>query len=111
MKSSGVLVRFACFLGVCSLASMPARAEYCWNETVQYVVVHGDGNVYFTTNKSCPSWCMVNNTWSADQRKQAYAMLLAARTSEKPLTFDWAEHSTSCAGAVPVFSKPVAIIL
>jgi hypothetical protein len=102
--------RIASLLLIGCLVSKPVFAEYCWSETVTSVILQG-GTIYFTTNKTCPSWCAVDPAWSGDQRKEAYAMLMAARLAEKPLTFFWAEHGTSCAGTLPVSSKPQAIIL
>ena len=103
---------FATFLVLVSVVSAPAfSGEYCWSETITLVIVHEDGNVYFTTNKSCPGWCRINPAWSGDRRKEAYAMLVAARVSGNPMSFFWNEHSTSCGGAVPGSAWPLAIIL
>jgi hypothetical protein len=111
MKRSSTVLRvltlMASGVGASSLAN---AGEYCWNETVQYVILNG-GDIYFTTNKSCPSWCKVDPAWTEEQRKRAYAMLLSAKLAEKPLTLYWTEHATSCAGAVPAYSIPIVVLL
>lgn len=91
-------------------SSGSAAGEYCWNESIQFVILQG-GYIYFTTNKSCPSWCRVDEAWSAEQQRQAYAMLLTAKAQDRPLTFYWAEHSAPCAGPVPPNSKPGTILI
>lgn len=40
--------------------------EYCWNEYVQYLIVVGD-DINFTTSKTCPGWCKIDETWSVEQ--------------------------------------------
>jgi hypothetical protein len=63
--------------------SFEAKADaYCFNESVYYLIVKGD-DIFFTTSKSCQSWCAVNASWSAEAKKRAYASLLAAKMSER----------------------------
>jgi len=93
-----------------AVSTIGAAGEYCWNEKVQYVILNGD-SVYFTTDRSCPNWCTLHPAWSADQRKQAYAMLMTAKTTERALTLYWNEHSTSCGGVVPVGAYPTIMFI
>ncbi len=71
-----------------------ANARVDCVEAVTGAVLHVNGNIYFTTDKTCPNWCQVN--WgSSAANKNAFAMLLAAKTSARQITFDW-PYLASC---------------
>lgn len=80
----------------------PAHAEYCFSEKIGQLVLVGD-NVYFTTNKTCASWCQVPANWSADARNRAYSLLLTAKTTNMLVSFNWPTASGACA-ALPTYS-------
>jgi hypothetical protein len=90
--------------------SFEAKAEaYCFNESVYYLIVKGD-DIFFTTSKSCQSWCAVNASWSAEAKKRAYASLLAAKMSERTVAFHFNELTSTCSGAVPTYASPTTIL-
>jgi|SRR5271155_4764440 len=92
-----------------TLAPSLANATYCYGEQVNYVIWYGSA-IYFTTNKSCPSWCQVDSTQASDVQDRAYSMLLSAKLSGNTLVIDWPQVTTSCA-VVPGLSVPDIIIL
>jgi hypothetical protein len=79
-----------------------ARADYCFSEKIGQLVLVGD-NIYFTTDKTCSSWCQVPTTWSADARNRAYSLLLTAKTTKALVSFNWPSAAGACA-ALPVYS-------
>jgi len=75
---------------------------YC-SENITNVILHVNGNVYFTTDKTCPSnWCQIN--WGTSS-KSAYATLLAARVTAKPVSFYWPDL-TDCTQINVVYASP-----
>jgi hypothetical protein len=86
-----------------------AEAAFCFNESISYVIVSGD-DIYFTTDKSCPDWCKVNASWSADAKKRAYAALLAAKMADRTISFAFSELTSTCAGPVPTYASPTHIL-
>lgn len=53
--------------------SANARADCAKN--IRAAILHVNGNVYFTTDKTCPNWCQAS--WgSSSNNKSALAMLL-----------------------------------
>jgi hypothetical protein len=98
-----------CFFPFIVAASAAHGGEYCWNETIKSVIQTDGGGVFFTTDKSCPSWCGANYA-NADAVKRAYALLLTASASGKKVTFYWPMVSSSCA-VVPVYSQPENFML
>lgn len=85
-------------------ATTANAAQYCWGEKIDQVVLLGD-NIYFSTDKSCPTWCSVSASWSAGARDRAYSMLLTAKASNRPLSFYWSTAATACA-VMPAYSFP-----
>jgi hypothetical protein len=83
-------------------------AQYCWSEKIDQVVLLGD-NIYFSTDKSCPTWCSVSTGWSAEARNRAYSMLLTAKAANRPLSFYWSTAATACA-VMPAYSFPDQIL-
>ena len=90
-------------------AASASAGAYCYNETVTGVIIQ-NGTVYFTTNKSCPSWCAMPSSWGATAESQAFATLLAARTTTQTVSFYWNDQSTSCSNTEAVGSSPATII-
>ena len=83
-------------------------ATFC-QENVTQVIQGDNGNVWFTTDKTCPNWCKLNWVVS-DAVKRAYAALLTARVSGKPVTFYW-QNLDSCGQINPIDTAPLHVIL
>ncbi|WP_157598288.1 MULTISPECIES: hypothetical protein [unclassified Rhizobacter] len=67
-------------------ASVNAATE-C-KETITQVFNHANGDVYFSTDKTCKAgWCQLNG--NAEFVKRGYAMLLAAQLAGKQVAFWW----------------------
>lgn len=79
-----------------------AQAAYCFSEKIGQLVLVGD-NIYFTTDKTCSSWCAVPANWSADARNRVYSLLLTAKTTNTLVSFNWPGAATACA-AQPTYS-------
>jgi hypothetical protein len=93
------------------LASPQANAgAYCYGEIVTGVFMQG-GSVYFTTSKSCPNWCLVGSAWNATEQSQAFAMLVASKTTGETMTFYWNEQTSECSPAEPVSASPTLIAM
>lgn len=60
---------------------------YCYDEKLTSVIIASEG-VYFTTDKSCPNWCRVNESWSEDAINRSYSMLLSAQAQIEGCPFD-----------------------
>jgi hypothetical protein len=88
-----------------SLISDLAFASADCAETVMNVISHSSGQVFFTTDQTCPAnWCYLN--WSTpDAIKNGYAMLLSAKTSGKRVSFRWNSIS-SCSTVNAVYASP-----
>lgn len=107
IKNMLLLTAAMTMTGISSNAS--ATTDYCFNETVNQVILHSDGNIYYTTSHTCHSWCKIDPTWNADMQDRAMSMLLTARTAGKTLSFQFSELTAGCA-VVPVFSSPGLIM-
>lgn len=79
-----------------------ARADYCFNEKIGQLILAGD-SIYFTTDKTCSSWCQVPTNWSTDARNRAYSLLLTAKTTKTLVSFNWPTAPGACA-ALPTYS-------
>jgi hypothetical protein len=95
-----------CMLG-CSTSAL--AGSYCYSETVTSLIIQNN-TVYFTTDKSCPSWCAIPSTWGAAMQSQAYAMLISARTTGPPVSFYWNDQSSSCSNIEAVGSSPTTLV-
>lgn len=94
----------------CSLfiLSTPAyAASYCGDQKVSSVILSESG-IFFTTDKSCPNWCTINQTLSDYQKDRMYSMLLTSASTGRHLIF-YFEEATACE-AVPVYAHPTNII-
>ena len=89
-----------------SVLLMPGLANagvHC-TEVIKSVVLHQNGNVYFTSSKTCNSWCQIK--WTGDGDKdRAYSQLLAARTTNREITFYW-RNLSSCDTKNPTYQSP-----
>lgn len=57
-------------------------------EVITHVFNHSNGDVYFSTDKTCKAgWCQLNG--NAEFVRRGYAMLLAAQLAGKPVAFWW----------------------
>ncbi|MDR7050152.1 hypothetical protein J2X54_002633 [Duganella sp. 3397] len=83
-------VFFATILG-CLLTPKALAVVDC-AEKVGNIISHTNGVIFFTTEKTCPSWCQVGG--NAATVKNSYAMLLAAQASGKKMVFNWQDIST-----------------
>jgi hypothetical protein len=80
---------------------------YC-NENVSEVIVHANANVYFKTAQTCSgNWCQAN--WGTSS-KNAYAILLVAKTTGKRLQFYWPNLS-ACTQVNASLASPDSISL
>ena len=80
----------------------PAMAASC-GESVLTLISHSNGNIYFTTDATCPNWCQLAGNPAFI--KQSYAMLLTAQASNKKVTFAWPKLPT-CNDKNEVYSIP-----
>jgi len=94
------------------VASARAANGFCYSETVTQLIMQ-NSNVYFSTSKSCQTWCLLPQTWSAAAQAQAFATLLTARTTGQTVSVQWADQPAdgSCTNAEAQGSSPLAIIL
>lgn len=73
-------------------------------EEISSAILHENGNVYFQTNATCPNWCQIK--WSTEEDKnRAYSTLLAARTTDRKLTFYW-NNLNACSEINPTYQSP-----
>lgn len=90
-------------------AAGTANADYCWNEKITMLIQQDGGEIYFTTDKSCPGWCSLQLP-SVDAQKRADAMLMTAVASGKLVSFYWPAPAANCS-VVPTYTKPNSVIL
>ncbi|MFS1525339.1 hypothetical protein ACL7TT_14710 [Microbulbifer sp. 2304DJ12-6] len=71
------------------LSSNVAYAAHC-GEKVTRLIIHRDGNVYFSTDKTCVEngWCKLDFE-DPKQADRGYSMLLSATIADKKVTFTW----------------------
>ncbi|RTZ24060.1 hypothetical protein [Vibrio penaeicida] len=77
-------------------------------ESISAAILHKNGNVYFTSSKTCKSWCQIRWTSETD-KDRAFSMLLAARTAKTPVTFYWG-NLNSCTEKNPTYQSPDYIV-
>lgn len=82
---------------------------YC-NENVNSVILHNSGAVFFKTASTCSTnWCQIQ--WDTPEKtKSAYAMLLAAKLSDKKVFFYWPNLS-ACSQANANYASPESMEL
>ena len=94
---------------VLSAVSPWASAVSC-TETIVAIVLHTNGNLYFTTSQTCTTgWCQIAFS-TADEINKAYAMLLTAQTLNKPVTFGW-DNISSCATPNALYASPSVMVM
>jgi hypothetical protein len=99
------------FAALLLTAPTVAHAEYCFNEKVTSLVVQGN-SVWFTTNKSCPSWCGLSTGLSTDAYNRYYSLLLTSLTTGKLITTYWSQTAAgSNCPALPAYSLPDVIVI
>jgi hypothetical protein len=109
MRFRAPLFSLAMILSLAAYANISLADVYC-SETVTGVVMHSNGNVYFTTSGTCAlSWCEIAFV-SADANNKAYALLLIALTTGKPVAIDW-PNITGCTQQNVVYAVPGFITL
>lgn len=88
-----------------------AQAAVLCTESVVNVIVHTNGNIYFMTDKTCSgSWCQLNLAGGdVAVNKSAYAMLLTAMTTAKPINFQW-DVITDCTQQNAVYTSPAYLV-
>jgi hypothetical protein len=89
------------------LSSNAASAATC-NEKVINIISHSNGNIYFTTDQTCPSWCQLAGNPAFI--KQSYAMFLTAGATDKTIAFAW-NNLASCGEKNAVYAIPDFMVL
>ena len=65
-----------------------AQAGAWCSETVEDIIIHKNGNVYFTTNKTCSDhWCSLAGDEA--NKNRGLTTMLTAQTAEHEITFHW----------------------
>jgi redox-sensitive bicupin YhaK (pirin superfamily) len=91
-----------------ALSPIAKAATHC-TETITRAILHLNGNIYFTSDKTCPNWCQVN--WgTSEKNKNAFAMLLAAQTAARSITFYWPSVS-ECTEVNATYASPDYMML
>ncbi|WP_146012294.1 hypothetical protein [Janthinobacterium sp. AD80] len=85
-----------------TLISTTANAAFC-DENIVTLISHSNGNVYFTTDKTCQYWCQISGNPAFI--KQTYAMMMTAQLTNKKLAFAWNEL-TACNEINKVYAVP-----
>lgn len=92
MKRSIISSIFTIAIGLPGLTDAAVSCK----ETITKVIVHENGNVYFTTDQTCSGsqiWCQIDYS-DPDQVSRAYSMLLTANTARKNVWFQWPDISS-----------------
>lgn len=96
------------------LVTSSIAGGYRTGDKITKVINHENGNIYFQSEISCAaSWCLVNPSWNADQKKMAFSQMLFAKATGSAVTLFWYEYNgdNDVVRTVPTFSKPGSIIL
>ena len=97
--------------GIAALtATSLAMAGTTCTENIKSAILHSNGNIYFTSDQTCATaWCQIN--WGTEEKnKKAFAMLLLAKATSKPISFYWS-NLNSCTEVNPVYSSPAYMSL
>ena len=97
LKSSVTGMIISCFA-----ASQSVNAASC-SELITKVISHSNGNIYFSTDKTCPRWCLLpaNSAFAT----QSYAMLMVAQAKKRPLLIAW-PNLPSCEQQNELYAVP-----
>lgn len=91
-----------------TISPVTHAATHC-TEAVTRAILHANGGIYFTSDKTCPNWCQVN--WgTGEKNKNGYAMLLAAQTSARTITFYWT-NIAACNEVNATYASPDYMML
>ncbi|MEP0176626.1 MAG: hypothetical protein ABJH28_09220 [Paraglaciecola sp.] len=85
------------------ISSFCSHAAVSCKENILDLVVHNNGNVYFSTDNTCPNWCLAD-LGSEKNNDRAYALLLAARTKGEALMMRW--DLAACSENNASYAKP-----
>lgn len=106
-KVHSIIMR--CFIFFClAISSIQVFAAADCKEQIEDLVIHNNGNIYFSTNLTCPHWCQLD-MGGEKQTDRAYSMLLAARVKGEGLMFRWNSAITSCSQDNPRYTKPTYV--
>jgi hypothetical protein len=88
-----------------------SEASALCTESVINVIVHTNGNIYFMTDKTCSgNWCQLNlAAGNASVNKSAYAMLMTAMTTSKPISFQW-DVISDCTQQNAIYTSPAYMV-
>ena len=95
------------FLILIGSPMMASAGVHC-AEKIKSAILHQNGNVYFTSTKTCPNWCQIKWVGEGD-KDRAFSTLLAARTADREVTFYWPELS-SCSSVNPTYQSPGYVV-
>lgn len=98
---------FIFMTAIALLSSNIANAATC-GEKVVNIISHSNGNIYFTTDHTCPNWCQLGGNPAFI--KQSYAMFLTARANDKYIEFAW-NNLASCGEKNEVYAIPDFLVL
>ncbi len=90
------------------ISSATNAATHC-TEAITRAILHAGGGIYFTSDKTCSNWCQIN--WgTSEKNKNGYAMLLAAQTSARTITFYW-PNVEACTEVNATYASPDYMML
>lgn len=102
-------VKLIIFFVLCILC-VPAYSDFIsCKEKVTNIHIHSNGNIYFNTEGVCAKkWCLLDwkNSENETQLNRAYSALLAARTTDRAITFHWPKESLAACGGTFQKSYP-----
>lgn len=99
--------RYFAALVVGLISSQVAYAVNC-TENIIHVISHSSGNVYFTSDRTCHTWCQAGN--NATATSQNYALLLMAQRAKRPIILSF-PNNPSCDTQNPTFAVPDYIVI
>lgn len=87
------------------LVAAQSQASAWCTESVEELIVHKNGNVYFTTDKTCKEngWCILPG--SEANRNRALTTMLTTQLNDKSINFHWREID-SCNESNAAFASP-----
>lgn len=100
--------RIAVAVSAIFVAGHVQAGVYCNEKLVQFTT-HANGEIFFTTDRTCqPSWCKLN--WAGVAQKNGTLTLVTAHSLSRTLSFYW-PALTSCSQANAVNASPDSITL
>ena len=101
--------RWLVVAGWIASSSSLAAGSYCYGEHITQVVLF-QSSVYFTTDISCPNWCLVDPSWTTQQQDRTYAGLLTAKLTGNTVSFYWNEQTSNCSPVEAANSIPAIVV-